>query len=191
MAEHQHTHTQPEEWRPVIGREGRYEVSSHGRVRSLDRVITTKTGHQRRYKGRMLALVPSVSGYPVVNLGHSDTRLVHRLVLESFVGPAPDGHECCHGDGNRTNSHLSNLRWDTSSANNYDIVTHGMHAMASKTHCKRGHALEGPNLSPYQLRYGWRGCLACKRATDRVRYHPHLKPHLQQVADSYYAEIVK
>lgn len=187
----QDTSLENELWLPVVGYEGSYEVSSHGRVRSLDRVITTKSGHQRRYKGRMLAPALASNGYPVVNLGHSDNRLVHRLALEAFVGPAPDGYECCHGDGNRTNNHLNNLRWDTSSANSHDIVTHGRHAMAKKSHCSRGHALEGPNLSPYHLRYGWRGCLACKRANDRVRYHPHLKPHLQQVADSYYAEIVK
>ena len=44
------------------------------------------------------------------------TRLVHRLVLETFVGAAPAGMEGCHNDGNRFNKRLENLRWDTPKA---------------------------------------------------------------------------
>ncbi len=47
------------------------------------------------------------------------------LVLEAFVGPRPDGMECCHKDGNCLNDSLGNLRWDTSAANKADMVRHG------------------------------------------------------------------
>lgn len=50
---------------------------------------------------------------------------VHRLVLEAFVGPCPPGMECCHWDGNPSNNHLSNLRWDTQAANKEDQRRHG------------------------------------------------------------------
>ena len=36
---------------------------------------------------------------------------VHILVLETFVGPCPDGMECDHSDRNRCNNALTNLRW--------------------------------------------------------------------------------
>lgn len=68
------------------------------------------------------------SGHRLVMLyldGKPIGRLVHRLVLEAFVGPCPDGMEACHGDGDPDNNRLTNLRWDTRSANQMDSVRHG------------------------------------------------------------------
>lgn len=50
---------------------------------------------------------------------------VHRLVLEAFVGPCPEGMECCHEDGNPGNNKRSNLRWDTHYNNMEDRRKHG------------------------------------------------------------------
>ena len=50
---------------------------------------------------------------------------VHKLVLEAFVGPCPDGLECCHNDGNSFNNHIDNLRWDTHKSNIHDRIKHG------------------------------------------------------------------
>lgn len=55
-------------------------------------------------------------------------KLVHRLVLEAFVGPCPEGMECCHNDGNKKNNNRRNLRWDTPKNNHQDAVRHGTHA---------------------------------------------------------------
>ena len=54
-------------------------------------------------------------------------RRVHRLVLETFVGPCPDGMETCHNNGIHTDNRLENLRWDTHSNNQKDSVKHGTH----------------------------------------------------------------
>lgn len=54
-------------------------------------------------------------------------KLVHRLVLETFVGLCPDGMEACHNNGIRTDNRLSNLRWDTKSSNQRDSIKHGTH----------------------------------------------------------------
>lgn len=52
--------------------------------------------------------------------------LVHRLVLENFVGPCPaDGQECRHRDGNRLNNVASNLQWGTRRENILDKFAHG------------------------------------------------------------------
>ena len=64
-------------------------------------------------------------GYPTVQLGRTPKKLVHCLVLETYVGPCPDGMEACHNDGNRINICVSNLRWDTRSNNQKDAVRHG------------------------------------------------------------------
>jgi hypothetical protein len=50
---------------------------------------------------------------------------VHRLVLEAFVGPSPEGEEARHLDGDRTNNDLSNLCWSTRVVNARDRITHG------------------------------------------------------------------
>lgn len=58
--------------------------------------------------------------------GNSRYLQVHRLVLETFVGPCPEGYQACHfPDRNPANNALSNLRWDTQAANQADRVVHG------------------------------------------------------------------
>jgi hypothetical protein len=69
-------------------------------------------------------------GYHLYGLqrgGRRYNRTAHRLVLEAFVGPRPPGTECCHGDGNRGNNALANLRWDTRKSNHADALRHGTH----------------------------------------------------------------
>lgn len=107
--------------------EQHYEVSSHGRVRSLPREVRIGD-RSRRAGGRTLAAIVGSRDYLVVNLSCHGKRVqvfLHKLVLEAFVGPRPDGQEACHNDGNRRNCALSNLRWDTRSANHSDKVAHG------------------------------------------------------------------
>lgn len=107
-----------EEWRPVVGFEGRYEVSNQGRVFSL-------------VSGRLLTQSSHTNGYKLVGLGRPPTlrksavRYVHRLVLAAFVGPVPDGKEGCHNDGDKANNRLENLRYDTHFSNCQDTHAHG------------------------------------------------------------------
>jgi hypothetical protein len=113
-----------EVWKPVIGYKGLYEVSSLGQVRSLHRILCDG----RRWRGRVLTHATQRNGYCQVNLLHNGVqskRTVHRLVLEAFVGPCPEGMEACHNDGIRDNNHLSNLRWDTKKSNQADRIKHG------------------------------------------------------------------
>ena len=58
------------------------------------------------------------------NNGKMHRRLVHRLVLETFVGPCPDGLECRHLDGNPANNRVENLRWGTRIENIRDQSRH-------------------------------------------------------------------
>lgn len=57
--------------------------------------------------------------------GKTEFHYIHRLVLQTFVGPCPDEMECCHWDGNPTNNHVSNLRWDTHKNNGADSIRCG------------------------------------------------------------------
>ncbi len=71
--------------------------------------------------------VHSKSRYHCVNLLRNRKKyccLVHRLVLEAFVGPCPPGMLCCHyPDQTRTNNRLENLRWDTQAQNNREKIS--------------------------------------------------------------------
>lgn len=74
---------------------------------------------------RQLRPCPSRTGHLLVGISSGGKRvnmLVHRLVLEAFVGPCPEGMECCHNDGNPANNTPSNLRWDTRQGNVNDTV---------------------------------------------------------------------
>ena len=120
-----------EEWRPVPGYEGSYSVSSAGRVRSEDRVITERTtGIRKRLRGRVRKLTMH-KGYPHLKLSMPGTLAwvpVHRLVALAFLGAPPtQRHEVAHDDGNRANCSLGNLRWDTRTGNMRDKVRHGTH----------------------------------------------------------------
>jgi hypothetical protein len=117
-----------EQWRPVPGYEGRYEVSDAGRIRSLPRPKTI-AGRTHQMRGRVLkAFCDTTTRYLCVNLcdGAAARKCaVHVLVLEAFVGPRPEGMFGLHGDDNRQNPALSNLRWGTPADNAADMVANG------------------------------------------------------------------
>jgi hypothetical protein len=109
-----------EEWRPVVGSTN-YEVSNHGRVMSY-----------ARSKSRLLSL-GSGTGYYTASINRR-AKYVHRLVVEAFIGPAPDEtYEVAHIDGNPLNNHVSNLRWATHSENLADRVRHNTHLRGERT----------------------------------------------------------
>lgn len=121
-----------EVWKPVVGYEGLYEVSNLGRVKSLARKINGVCNNLPCVytKKEKILKTDEPSGYHRVMLWYKDKKerkQVHRLVLESFIGPCPEGMECCHSDGDPSNNRLDNLRWDTHSNNQYDCIKHGRH----------------------------------------------------------------
>lgn len=136
-----------ETWKPILNYEGYYEVSDHGRVRSVARVYPfTRDGatFMQFRPGRAMKTHVKKSGYVEVCLRaaalgrKSKPRLVHALVLEAFVGPRPQAHmQGCHGDGNKLNNHVSNLRWDTPLGNAADNIR--LNRTARTSHCPKGH----------------------------------------------------
>lgn len=144
-----------EKWKPVHGYEGRYEVSDSGLVRSLSTYRPTSGG----------VLTPWVQnrGYRYVSLrdafGERKTFAVHRLVLEAFVEPCPNGKQVAHGDGNPGNNRLENLRWSTAKENIADRTAHGRTAVGDnngsakldKHTVKTIKKLKGIGLSAYEI----------------------------------------
>ena len=92
-----------EEWKPVVGYEGLYEVCQSGKVRNqkTQRVLKERDSH----------------GYKRVVLYHGSKASakafqIHRLVAEAFLGPKPfPGAEVNHKDEDRANNVVANLEW--------------------------------------------------------------------------------
>lgn len=147
-------------WAPIPSYEAMYEISEHGEVRSLARVINGQP-----IRSRILATSINSRGYRRVGLsrnGSKKTFEIHVLVMRAFVGVAPAGMEVCHVDGDSLNNDLGNLRYGTRSDNALDRVRHGSDANAKRTHCNHGHEFTPANTS--RDANGARRCRACKRA---------------------------
>ena len=111
-----------EEWRDVAGYEGRYQVSSTGRVKSLKR----KDCLGRTIRERMLKPCDNGRGYLYISLsdgtGEHKRHYIHRLVGEAFVPNPLEKEDVNHKDENPSNNHASNLEWLTHKENlNYGM----------------------------------------------------------------------
>lgn len=101
-----------EEWRPVVGYEGRYEVSSLGRIRRVKIIVPSMKKH----------------GYMQVSLVDGDgvrkSLRLHRIVAEAFL-PNPEGKpQVNHKDEDPENNRADNLEWATAEENtNYGSRT--------------------------------------------------------------------
>ena len=116
-----------EEWRDIPGYEGLYQASNFGRARSLERWTPHKRYGLQWVRGRVLKISPSgkYESLALYKDGIRESKMRHQMVLETFVGPRPEGMVACHNDSNTRNSVLSNLRWDTRSGNELDKITNG------------------------------------------------------------------
>ena len=124
-----------EEWKPVVGYEGLYEISSHGNVRSLDRVIRI-TNHKYLSKiihiGKERKKVLDAKGYYYIIVHNSGKRKgykIHRMVADAFIPNPFKKPHVNHIDGNPINNCLSNLEWCTPLEN----VRHSRYVLNRKT----------------------------------------------------------
>lgn len=114
-------------WRDVVGYEGFYQVSNLGRVRSLPRIVRMSDGRKYRVSEKIMKGRTNEIYYRVTlsKSGKEHDLLIHRLVLEAFVGSCPPNMQACHNDGDHKNNRLENLRWDTSENSHADKKQHG------------------------------------------------------------------
>ena len=153
-----------EVWLPVVGMETRYEVSSHGHLRSLPAWRSRSGG----------ILKPSIHthGYlyhslrPEAN-GPKKRFMMHVLVAEAFIGKRPPGQVVRHKDDDPTNNHVGNLLWGTQAENGRDATRNGRNHNANKTHCPQRHEFTPENT--YIAPDGGRGCRKCMAASRQRR----------------------
>lgn len=110
-----------EEWKPVLGFEGTYEVSNYGNIRSLDRRFLDKRNRFQFKKGKVLSCKTDKDGYKSCGLwknGKRYDRRIHRLVWEAFYGKIENDLTINHKDEVRDNNYLGNLELMTIAENN-------------------------------------------------------------------------
>ena len=125
-----------EEWKPIKGYEGLYEVSNMGRVKSL-----------HYGKERIMSAPNGSSGYRRVNLSKQTTRKikrVHRLVAEAFIPNPMNLPVVNHLDGDKHNNCVSNLEWCTNKENTNHAIKTGL--MKSRFASKPIMAYKGDKL---------------------------------------------
>lgn len=129
-----------EEWRQCA--EGFYEASSLGRIR-------------RASNARVMSQSPNGQGYPKVTIcirGREITIMVHRLVAESFLGPAL-GRVVNHLDADKSNAKPSNLEYTTHAGNSAHAVKHGLvpRGMRSGRYTKPHRTARGERVNTAKL----------------------------------------
>lgn len=110
-------------WKDIKDYEGLYQISSYGRVRSLDRYVKGRYNNMQLIKGKILSICYNkrVNVYEI-HLRKNNKRKcfkIHRLVADAFVYNDDPKNKTTvnHIDGNRANNNVENLEWVSYSNN--------------------------------------------------------------------------
>lgn len=129
-----------EEWKDIPGFEGKYQISSLGRVRTLN--------YKRTKQIRIMNGVTDVRGYKCIafregGVGSKQKHfMIHRLVAGSFI-PNPENKPFVnHKDGDRCNNSAGNLEWCTRAENEKHKIYVLGHASGSMIPPKRVRCVE-------------------------------------------------
>ena len=119
-------------WKDLVGYEGWYQISSFGRVKSLDRYVKRKDGVVQFKKGIIKTPKTNSDGYNIITLsknGYDKTIAIHILVARHFLKNENNLHEVNHKDFNRKNNHVYNLEWVTHQDNILHSKKNGRYKM--------------------------------------------------------------
>lgn len=131
-----------ETWKPVPGLEHlQCEASSLGRIRAFSR---------RKKCVLIKPLHLNTHGYLYFRIGEKSPR-VHRSVCAAFHGPCPEGKECCHGDGEKTNNSPNNLRWGTFRENQEDNIRNLVYKLNKESVLEIRELYSGGSISQRKL----------------------------------------
>jgi len=134
-------------WRSLPGVVG-VEVSTFGRVRTLDKVVSSEKRTQF-VKGRVLKQSNGSNGYLQVGVsidGKRVTKLVHRLVAQTFIKNPDNLPQVNHRDCNIKNNNVENLEFCTASYNRRYQEKFGISSTEA-----RGHPLFAINLTTLEV----------------------------------------
>lgn len=109
-----------EEWRNIKGYDGRYQISSFGRIKSLERYVDRKKQGKLKIKERIMIPRLTKTGYYRIGLcANNKLKMfcIHRLVAETFIPNSEKKPQVNHKNGIKNDNKVSNLEWVTNSEN--------------------------------------------------------------------------
>lgn len=163
-------------WKPIMGYEGRYEISNKGRVKSLvfrnkprptPKILSTKTN----------------ANYIQVQLFNGtstcDKPLVHRLVAMHFLDNPEGLPEVNHKDGDKHNNTVGNLEWVSSKDNVKHAVVTGLRDNVDCSWLKKpfiatdpkGVTYEGHGLSEFCRKHNLDSAAMGRTAVGKQKTH--------------------
>jgi hypothetical protein len=124
-------------WKPIAGYEDRYEISTKGEVRSIDRVVVDKRRRLQHKKSVPITVNIDRAGYPTVVLkkanGSRGTQYVHRLLALTFIPKPANKGIVNHKNGDKLDNSLDNLEWVTRSENSRHAIRTGLSRIPSQS----------------------------------------------------------
>lgn len=106
-------------WKPVKGFEGFYEVSSEGRVRSVDRIDAR--GQHRKSKIMSVKKIQNTKKVTFFRDGKSKTFTLKKLVADAFLETPKANEKLVYVDGNPDNVCAENLKWQKKAQKKHNI----------------------------------------------------------------------
>lgn len=148
-------------WKDMIGFEGRYQVSNHGRIRSI---LSNHGKYQEKIKAtrqRSTTCQYLYAQLSVLDKPHHEA--VHRAVAKAFI-PNPEGKPMVnHKDGDKLNNNAWNLEWVTCSENHLHAFENGLrdaqHVANRQRGTKVGKTSKYHNVSWDNTREKWKATL--------------------------------
>ena len=127
---------QKEIWKDIKGYESLYQVSSYGKVKSLDRTIVD-SWCTREFKGQILTPTKHNGKQPYLYVslsrqGKVKKVFIHQLVAETFIPNPGNKPQVNHKDGNPQNNLVSNLEWVTNAENTQHAYDTGLNSKSKK-----------------------------------------------------------
>lgn len=135
-----------EEWKVIAGHQN-HEVSSLGRVRSLDHIVSDK-GHPSHRKGKIFHLTAGKNGYVRVMI-EKRCYNVHRLVASAFIPKPKECDVVNHINGNKTGNRVENLEWTTTAGNGLHAHRTGLNTLSADGKRRIAEAQRGRKMSDH------------------------------------------
>jgi len=139
-------------FKPVVGFEGKYEVSNLGRVKSLKRSVTDSMGRIKSFDESFKLPTLASTGYLIVSLRDKSKRKsdsIHRLVALAFIPNPENKPEVNHINGDKKDNRVDNLEWVTRSEN----FLHAYRTGLNKGRGGVGNKLTSEDVSDIRAKY--------------------------------------